>query len=234
MNPRLLVSVRDLPEAQAALAGGAAVIDVKEPSRGPLGAADPATLHAIADAMPPAVCLSAALGELGEWPAAQLADLPLARLRFVKCGLAHQADWQPRLLRLREQLARIEPACQLVAVAYADVPPGVAEVARFAAEQGFAVLLIDTFHKAGRTLSDYLTWPALGQLIARLHDARVDVALAGSLGLADVAAVCRAGADYLAVRGAACVGGWRDAPVDVRRVTRLAEALTHGVQAGLA
>ena len=36
-----LVSVRSPEEALAALEGGADLIDVKEPSRGPLGAADP-------------------------------------------------------------------------------------------------------------------------------------------------------------------------------------------------
>ena len=42
----LLVSVRSADEARTALAGGATVIDVKEPERGPLGRADPATWRA--------------------------------------------------------------------------------------------------------------------------------------------------------------------------------------------
>ena len=37
---RLLVSVRSAAEAEAALTGGASVIDVKEPTRGALGRAD--------------------------------------------------------------------------------------------------------------------------------------------------------------------------------------------------
>ena len=36
---RLLVSVRSAAEAEEALAGGAALIDVKEPANGPLGKA---------------------------------------------------------------------------------------------------------------------------------------------------------------------------------------------------
>src|SRR5947209_8028398 len=38
--PGLLVSVRSAAEARAALDGGAALIDIKEPARGPLGRAD--------------------------------------------------------------------------------------------------------------------------------------------------------------------------------------------------
>ena len=49
-TPQLLVSVRDLGEAAAALAGGADLIDVKEPIRGPLGRADEATIRGIVDA----------------------------------------------------------------------------------------------------------------------------------------------------------------------------------------
>ncbi len=45
---RLLVSVRDPDEAQIAAQSGVDLIDVKEPIRGSLGAADAATLAAIA------------------------------------------------------------------------------------------------------------------------------------------------------------------------------------------
>src|SRR5690349_12551439 len=63
----LLVSVRSAVEALAAYAGGAAVIDMKEPARGPLGQADPAVWQAVRAAVPRAITLSVALGELVEW-----------------------------------------------------------------------------------------------------------------------------------------------------------------------
>ena len=45
----LLVSVRSADEADAALAGGADLIDCKEPARGPLGVAEPEVVAAILD-----------------------------------------------------------------------------------------------------------------------------------------------------------------------------------------
>ncbi|HEV3164614.1 MAG TPA: (5-formylfuran-3-yl)methyl phosphate synthase, partial [Isosphaeraceae bacterium] len=63
----LLVSVRSVEEAQRALAGGAAVIDIKEPARGPLGQADPEIWQAVREAVPPHLPVSAALGELIDW-----------------------------------------------------------------------------------------------------------------------------------------------------------------------
>ena len=65
---RLLVSVRDASEALAALAGGADIIDVKEPTRGSLGMADGDAVAGVVEAVGERVPVSAALGELCEWP----------------------------------------------------------------------------------------------------------------------------------------------------------------------
>src|SRR5579872_3508444 len=45
--PRLLVSVRNLAEAESALAGGCDILDIKEPAHGAMGMADVATIAAI-------------------------------------------------------------------------------------------------------------------------------------------------------------------------------------------
>ena len=80
--PALLVSVRSAAEALAARAGGAAVIDVKEPARGPLGRADVDVWREIFAAIPPVVPVSVALGELSEWR-----DGPFGRSRPDSDGL---------------------------------------------------------------------------------------------------------------------------------------------------
>lgn len=96
---QLLVSVRNVHEAIAAVEGGADIIDVKEPHRGSLGCAAPDVILAIADAVsqikvarPP---LSLALGELKEWQRGDLASLRYAihkaAPQFLKLGLA-EAD----------------------------------------------------------------------------------------------------------------------------------------------
>ncbi len=65
--PGLLVSVRSALEALEALAGGADVIDVKEPTRGSLGAADVATISEVVRAVNNRAIVTAALGELTEF-----------------------------------------------------------------------------------------------------------------------------------------------------------------------
>ncbi|RZK75548.1 MAG: hypothetical protein EOO66_33700, partial [Methylobacterium sp.] len=46
-RPRLLVSVRDAAEAEAAIRAGADLIDAKDPENGALGALPPETVRAI-------------------------------------------------------------------------------------------------------------------------------------------------------------------------------------------
>src|SRR5216683_1627996 len=98
----LLVSVRSVDEAEAALNGGAALIDVKEPSRGSLGRADDETLAGVLRCVAGRGPVSAALGELVEG-----SGLPAVKgLRFTKWGLSGCSDvpWRRELESAREKL----------------------------------------------------------------------------------------------------------------------------------
>jgi uncharacterized protein (UPF0264 family) len=226
-SPNLLVSVRDLGEAVAARAGGADLIDVKEPSRGSLGRADEATLRGIAEFLHGRSPLSAALGELAENE-----DVPgVAGLEFVKWGLAGSGpDWQPRLKRALQRASEIAGRSGVV-VAYADAAkagaPPVEEVVDFATEKPGRVLLIDTFAKGTprRTLLDWLSVDKVRDICQRCREAEVRVALAGSLSEVEILSLLPAEPAWFAVRGAACTGGQRDARVSPQRVRFLKEML---------
>src|SRR5205823_7974852 len=113
----LLVSVRSVPEAEAALAGGAQLIDVKEPARGSLGRADAATVAAVVRQVAGRRPVSAAGGELLEPPA----SLNTSGVSYVKWGLSgcrSLADWRARLQAAAGDLHG--SGCHAVAVAYAD------------------------------------------------------------------------------------------------------------------
>src|ERR1700680_889231 len=85
---QLLVSVADPCEARAALAGGADVIDAKDPRRGALGPVAPHRLRAICDAVGPHRRVSPALGDAP--PAARVARAAQtaaeAGVTYVKVG----------------------------------------------------------------------------------------------------------------------------------------------------
>ena len=216
----LLVSVRDAAEAVAAEGGGAEVIDVKEPARGPLGAADAEVAAAVAAAVGARVPWTLACGELKEGGARLLRHLQrtLAGLTndapppaAVKSGLAGitAAELPARLAAFRDAVpASIEP----VAVAYADweqaSAPRPAQVVAAAAAAGFALLLIDTWLKDGTTVFGPADAPRdVAGWVRQGREAGLGVVLAGSLATATVPAALACRPDFIAVRSAACVGG---------------------------
>jgi uncharacterized protein (UPF0264 family) len=214
INPRLLVSVRSVEEAHIALRGGADVIDIKEPSRGPLGKADDTVIAAILNAIAGRAPVSVALGELIDEP-----RLDVPRANFVKVGLAHApADWRQRL-----------SGRHLIAVAYADYhragAPPVEQVLNFALHHDVAGMLIDTAVKDGHGLSHWCE-DKLPRWIKAMQDTGRLIALAGALHGDAFDRVATMGPDILAVRGAACRGDDRMATIDADRVASLKARLS--------
>lgn len=227
----LLVSVRDAAEAAEALAGGAAIIDVKEPRNGPLGPADPAAIAAVAALVGSRRPWTMAAGELGAARGGQpgadpepvvtaiagllrqvisllgaTAEPPAA----VKVGLAGAAgtDWQRRLLAVYESL----PAgSDRVAVAYADwrraAAPSPLEVIAAAAGIGCATLLIDTFDKSAGSLFACCQPGLPAAWVAAARAAGLQVALAGRIALAEIPDAWALRPDVVALRSAVCFNG---------------------------
>jgi uncharacterized protein (UPF0264 family) len=232
----LLVSVRSGAEAAVALAGGAAIIDVKEPDHGSLGRASPEALAEVLALVAGRRPVSAALGELADAGAEAPEDL--SGLSFVKWGLAGcsgpeaPADWRALL---SERKARIERGpCRVVVVAYADwrraSAPQPADVAHFAIGAG-GVLLLDTWHKDGTTLLDWLDRSALVEMSRMCRAAGVRLALAGGLGERQIQSLLPVQPDWFAVRGAVCSQGQRRGVIEEERVARLAGLLSRTTSA---
>jgi uncharacterized protein (UPF0264 family) len=230
--PWLLVSVRSEAEAEAALSGGAALIDVKEPAHGSLGRASEETLIAVLRSVAGRRPVSAALGELAEaseefWP---LAGTGLA---YVKWGLAscqdRKRDWRRDLAAAAKLLDQRLPDCRLVAVAYADWrrarAPHPADVCRFAGEHRVGAFLLDTWEKDGTTLLDWLSLDEVGELRHFSGTAGIPVALAGSLGVSEMVRLLSVRPDWFAVRGAVCEGNRRSARLCPHRVRALVDLL---------
>jgi uncharacterized protein (UPF0264 family) len=230
MNWRgLLVSVRNAAEATDALAGGAAIIDVKEPLAGPLGAASAAEIGAIAREVGHKRPWTIACGELDDGIDAIAARVGGAVDAFARGAVAPAAfkvglagmegrPWCDALAALRE---RVPAKIAQVAVAYADwwraAAPSPAEVIEAARALACDVLLIDTFDKESAGLLGTAPARDIAGWVARAHDHGLAVALAGRVTLAEIPAVLSLGADVVALRSAVCSNG-RLGPVDRRLV----------------
>ncbi|BDG60460.1 (5-formylfuran-3-yl)methyl phosphate synthase [Caldinitratiruptor microaerophilus] len=239
---RLLVSVVDAEEAAAALAGGAHIVDVKNPAEGALGAPAPAVVRAIRRALPGRVALSVALGDLPDLPGtAALAAVGAASLGadYVKVGLRGPGDAEAagRLLAaVAAALRDLAPGVRLIACAYADGPRVGAvdplDVPAAAAAAGCAGAMVDTLHKGAGGLFAHMTDARARAFVEACRRHGLTSALAGSLTPADLPRVAALGPDIAGVRGAACTGGDRlGGRIDPGRVRALVSALA-GVVSG--
>ena len=220
----LLVSVRSAAEALDALAGGAAIIDVKEPDRGPLGRAEVGVWRAVRRLVPTSTLVTVALGELADWRDDSVGPADYEGIALRKLGPAGcRAGWADAWARARS-VGEGGPAW--VAVAYADweaarAPHPVEIIEAALVTCDCAGVLIDTWEK-GRANPLDATW---SPLLRRVRGGDKFVALAGGLDVATIARLAPLEPDIFAVRGAACGRGERRGMIDADRVAELAKAV---------
>jgi uncharacterized protein (UPF0264 family) len=235
-TPGLLVSVRSAAEALTSLAGGADVIDVKEPNAGSLGAADDNTISAIVRAVDGRAPVSAALGELVD-----LIDSPnhhgiqtlVDGLALFKIGLAQCAklnSWQTRWRSTIETMTSTSSGenARAVAVVYADwraaQSPSPQDILSAAIQCCCPALLIDTWDKSAGALFDHWSAGELQGFITEVRSHDIAIVLAGSLTPRNVTTAALLGPNLVAVRTAACEGG-RAGTVSEIKVRELKNAI---------
>jgi len=208
-----LVSVRSPEEARLALAGGADIIDVKEPSGGVLGAAPLSATRAIVAAVDGARPVSATVGDCAlEQAAGRIMATARTGVDYVKIGLF--GDAAAATLNAFERHAR--SGVRLIAVLFADRAPNWETVADLA-RAGFAGVMLDTVEKRQGGLRRYLAAEALAAFLAQVRGHGMLAGLAGSLQEADAPALLPLRPDVLGFRGALCEGK-RSAALSLARV----------------
>jgi uncharacterized protein (UPF0264 family) len=220
---RFLASIASVEELPAALAGGADLIDVKDPSTGALGAATIETIRSVAAEVGGRRPVSATLGDLPMEPELLVKAArrtAAAGVDFVKAGVFPDGDAGTCIAALG---AVAGDGVRLVAVLFADRAPDLALLDRIAAA-GFAGAMLDTAGKGGGVLPDHLPPERLRAFVQRAKSLGLMTGLAGSLRLEHVAPLAALGPDYLGFRGALCAGG-RANRIDPARVRQVRQAL---------
>jgi uncharacterized protein (UPF0264 family) len=216
------------------VAGGADIIDVKEPARGSLGRAKVSLWRAVRASVPPATPVSIALGELNEWLGPDprpITESAWAGIQYCKLGLAGAPlDWVESWARVRSDLRnQRESFPDWVAVVYLDwqearAPHPDTIIREALGLSECRVVLFDTWSKSAGSRLDGSWKPR----IARVQKSGRMVALAGSLDLDAIERLKSWKPDIFAVRGAACAGADRLGPIQTARVARLVAAARSG------
>jgi len=220
---RLLASVQDAREAEAALAGGADIIDFKNTADGALGALPPETIASGMHCLSGRAVTSATAGD---WPLdPQLLLRAVQRIgatgvSYVKLGLLAGSGLEGCI----EALASVAAQYRLVAVFFADrgVPLDALRNLRGA---GFAGAMIDTFDKDAGGLRRHLGEDTLRAFVFTARELGLMTGLAGSLRLEDIAALTTLEPDLLGFRGALCEPAGRTTPLSAAKVRAVRAAL---------
>lgn len=233
---KLLISPKDEKEAAEAIAGGADIIDVKNPKEGALGANFPWIIKRIREITPKNIEVSCTLGDVPNLPGAMsLAALGAATtgVDYIKAGLYGLKTEEDAVYLTRSVTRAVrdfDSSIKVVITGYADAsrvgsvnPMLIPDITHKAQAD---IAMIDTAVKDGKNLFTFLTIDQLRSFVDAAHDHGLKAALAGSLKKEDLPAVYALGADVVGLRGAACTHGDRvDGRITRETVRELVEVV---------
>jgi hypothetical protein len=216
---KLLISPINEKEASQAIAGGADIIDVKNPREGTLGANFPWVIKRIREITPKNIQVSCTIGEAPNLPGSMsLAALGAASLGvdYIKVGLyGIKTPKEAKFLldNVNKAAKECNPNVKVVAAGYADAerigaldPMLIPEIA---SKAHVDLAMIDTAVKDGKNIFNFLNANQLEIFVANSHKLGLEAALAGSLKKQDLPVVYGLGADVVGLRGAACTNNDR-------------------------
>src|SRR5208282_4993639 len=230
-------------EAFEAIAGGADIIDVKNPQEGALGANFPWVIKRIREIAPRNNQVSCALGDVPNLPGSiSLAALGAASLGvdYIKVGLYGFKTPKEAVFLLQnvnKAAKDCNPKIKVAAAGYADAerigaldPMLIPEIASLAQVD---LAMIDTAVKDGKNLFNFLTAKQLEKFVDSAHKLGLEAALAGSLRKQDLPVIYGLGADVAGLRGAACTNSDRDNGQITRKLVQdLAETVKQAENRG--
>jgi (5-formylfuran-3-yl)methyl phosphate synthase len=217
---KLLISPTNEAEAKEAIAGGADIIDVKNPLEGALGANYPWVIRSIKQLTPKPLEVSCAIGDAPNLPGTiSLAAFGAAAIGvdYIKVGLYGVKTVEEAVFLLKQVVKAAKncnPAVKVVAAGYADAEKigtlDASLIPEIAHQAGADIAMLDTATKNGTNLFTYQTQSQLKTFVDLAHSLGLQAALAGSLRKQDLVTVYGLGADIAGLRGAACTGSDRN------------------------
>lgn len=226
---KFLASVRSLAEAEIALAAGADILDLKEPSAGALGAVAHDVARAVVRRVRGRVLISATVGDLQDDPAevaAAVTRMAATGVDFIKVGIFESRE-RAALLSSLAPLAR--HGMRIVAVLFADREPQLD--VRDIRAAGLCGAMLDTASKQSGSLRQLLPTSQLQRFVEDCRSHKLLSGLAGSLREADAPPLLTLSPDYLGFRGALCGGQAREQSLSDAHLAAIRAAIPREIPA---
>ena len=200
----MLASVRNLAEAKMVYAGGADIIDMKEPNEGALGAAPLQDIHLVVDELWEKCIVSATVGDLPADSAMineKVIKTAESGVDYVKIGMfsdRHIETCLPNLIHCTNK------GIAIIAVFFADMDFDVDQAIKAAANARLKGVMLDTARKGSGGLLAYKNILQLEYFVNRAKQNNLLSGLAGSLTTEDIAVLLKTSPDYIGFRTALC------------------------------
>lgn len=219
----MLASVTGPAEAEIVLAGGADIVDLKDPSEGALGAVDLKTVRDTLAAVAGRRPVSAVTGNTPMQPAAVVSAaeaMAEAGVDYLKQGIFPGGEPDQCIRALAPLAERV----RLVAVLLADRAPDFG-LLPLLSRAGFHGAMLDTAEKSDGRLLDHLELPRLQRFVSECRRWRLLSGLAGALEAPDVPRLLVLEPGVLGFRSALCGEGGRMAAVTRQAVEEIRELI---------
>jgi dihydroneopterin aldolase len=227
---KMLASVANPAEAEIAVAGGADIIDLKDPRAGALGAAATETIRQAVQAVAGRRETSAVCGDLPMEPQtvrAKADEVAATGVDYVKVGFFPS----PNAAACAEALAPLGERTKLIAVLFADREPDFRLLDVFA-KHNFHGAMVDTADKTKGRLLDHLPPERIPVFVHRARALGLKVGLSGSLETPDIPRLLPFVPDFLGFRGALCDRSQRTAAINAEAVEHIRSLIPEERQAG--
>ncbi len=217
----MLASINSLNEALQIQHLGINIIDLKQPTKGALGALALTEVQTIVEHLGDNNTLSATIGDLPMEPTLiQNAVLSMAAtgVDYIKIGFFSAGDTLATLQRLKTDIE--QNSLRLIAVLFADQQPDFSLIPQLS-ETGFSGVMLDTADKQNGSLLDVLPLKRIEQFVQHAKQHQLLTGLAGSLRQTHIHQLLPFQADYLGFRGALCHSHLRTQALDISRVQHI-------------
>jgi len=231
---QLLISVTTIKEAQIALENGADFIDLKDPSKGALGALPLSRIGEIvtfvsANGENERKLTSATIGDLPMEPQLvleQVVALAMTKVDIIKIGFFKEfdgklSDYQSCLDSLK---AITQTGIKLIAVLFAEYEYPASLILAIK-NAGFYGVMLDTVDKNGATFLDYFSPVKIKKLAENVQAQGLLFGLAGSLNIQHVAVVKKVNPDYIGFRGGVCADNQRKSGLDAEKIRAIRKVM---------
>lgn len=205
---QMLVSVKNVHEAEIALQGGADIIDLKDPDQGALGALPLSEIRSIIDFVDARKPISATIGDIpmdAELIVQAISQLQGLALSYIKVGFFKANDYRPCLESIRKLGRSSQP---LIAVFFAELQYPETIIADIK-QAGFIGIMLDTVNKDGKTYQDYFSNTESEKLANSIKAQNLFFGIAGSLKENNINDAKKVNPDFIGFRGGVCVGNQR-------------------------